>query len=120
MVERVVAIPVKIQNRTGAVLVAGLRQSMDSSETRARLAQYTALAALTLALLSSLYRRNPVGAFLLATAAMELYGLRDNRFLMWQVYPALAALVGIAATAAISFRRAFPGDRQRSRRRASW
>jgi hypothetical protein len=70
-----------------------------------------ALAALTLALLSSLYRRNPVGLFLLATSAMELYGLRDNRYLMWQVYPALAALIGIAATAAISFRRAFPRDR---------
>jgi len=56
-----------------------------------------ALAAITLVLLSGLYRRSLVAVFLLATAAMELYGLHDNRFLMWQVYPALAALVGIAA-----------------------
>lgn len=55
-----------------------------------------ALAALALALLSSLFRRGPVGVLLLATAAMELYGLHDNRFLMWQIYPALGALVGIA------------------------
>ncbi len=47
-VDRIVALPVKIQNQTVAVFMAGLRQSMDSSETRARLAQYTALAALTL------------------------------------------------------------------------
>jgi hypothetical protein len=55
-----------------------------------------ALAAVTLVLLSSLFRRSPVGLFLLTTAGMELYGLRDNRFLVWQVVSALAALVGIA------------------------
>jgi hypothetical protein len=55
-----------------------------------------ALAALTLVLLSSLYRRSPLGALLLATAATELYGLHDTRFLVWQIYPALAALLGIA------------------------
>lgn len=65
-----------------------------------------ALAAVTLALLSSLYRLSPVGVLLLVTAAMELYGLHDNRFLMWQVYPALAALVGIAAKALHNFQRA--------------
>lgn len=63
-----------------------------------------ALAAFTLALLSSLYRRSPVGLFLLITAGMELYGLRDNRFLVWQVFPAAAALLGIAARSLIRFR----------------
>jgi hypothetical protein len=58
-----------------------------------------ALAAVTFALLSSLYRLSPIGAFLLVTAGMEFYGLHDNRFLMWQVYPALAALAGIALRA---------------------
>ncbi len=55
-----------------------------------------ALAAVTLVLLSTLFRRSPVGVLLFVTAAMELYGLHDNRFLMWQIYPALGALVGIA------------------------
>jgi hypothetical protein len=61
-----------------------------------------ALAGLALALLSSLFLRSPAwlgrltGVLLLATAAMEIYGLHDNRFLMWQIYPALGALVGIA------------------------
>jgi hypothetical protein len=70
-----------------------------------------ALAAITLILVSTLYRRSPVGVLLFGTAAMELYGLRDNRFLMWQVYPALAALAGIAATAFLNFRKASPRDR---------
>jgi hypothetical protein len=62
-----------------------------------------ALAAVTLILLSSLFLRRTswlgrsTGVFLFVTAGMEIYGLRDNRFLMWQVYPALAALVSIAA-----------------------
>jgi signal transduction histidine kinase/ActR/RegA family two-component response regulator len=47
-VERVVALPVKIRDETSAVLIAGLRQSLDSSDARARLAQYVALAAMTL------------------------------------------------------------------------
>jgi hypothetical protein len=85
-----------------------------------------ALAALTLALLSSLYRRSPVAGLFILTAAMELYGLRDNRFLIWQVYPALAALAVIAVNAllsdralgglgalarGLSFRKASPHDR---------
>jgi hypothetical protein len=55
-----------------------------------------ALAAVTLLLLASLFRRSPVGLFLVITAGMELYGLRDSRFLVWQMVPALAALAGIA------------------------
>jgi hypothetical protein len=68
-----------------------------------------ALAALTLALLSMLFLRSPrfimrcVGALLLITAAMQLYGLRDNRFLVWEGGPAALALVGVAA--AMLFRR---------------
>jgi hypothetical protein len=62
-----------------------------------------ALAALTLALLSALFLRSPrfiikcVGALFLVTAAMQLYGLRDNRFLVWEGGPAGLALVGVAA-----------------------
>jgi hypothetical protein len=54
------------------------------------------LAAFTWLLLSSLFRRSAVGLFLVITAAMELYGLRDNRLLVWQIFPAAAALLGIA------------------------
>lgn len=60
------------------------------------------MSALTLALLSTFFVRRAgwgprlVGALLLATAAMEVYGLRSNRFLVWQAIPGLAALAGIA------------------------
>jgi len=74
--------------QTTAAMINGIRSASAAT---------WALAALTLALLSGLYSRSLVGALLLVTAGMELYGLHDNRFLMWQVYPALAALVGIAA-----------------------
>jgi hypothetical protein len=62
-----------------------------------------ALAALTLALLSPFFLGSPrmlmraTGALFLVTAAMQLYGLRDNRFLVWEGGPAGLALVGIAA-----------------------
>jgi hypothetical protein len=62
-----------------------------------------ALAALTLALLSTYFLRSPrrlpraTGAFFLITAAMQLYGLRDNRFLVWEGGPAALALLGVAA-----------------------
>jgi len=62
-----------------------------------------ALAALTLALLSTYFLRSPrlimrcVGALFVITAAMQLYGLRDNRFLVWEGGPAALALVGVAA-----------------------
>jgi hypothetical protein len=61
-----------------------------------------ALAAVTLALLSALFLRSPrfimrgVGALFLVTAAMQFYGLRDNRFLVWEGGPAALALLGIA------------------------
>jgi hypothetical protein len=61
-----------------------------------------ALAALTLALLSTYFLRAPgllmrgVGGLFLITAAMQLYGLRDNRFLVWEGGPAALALVGVA------------------------
>jgi hypothetical protein len=63
-----------------------------------------ALAALTLGLLSIYFLRVPrilmrcAGALFLITAAMQLYGLRDNRFLVWEGGPAALALVGVAAT----------------------
>src|ERR1019366_4428453 len=47
-IDRVVGIPIKIQEQTVAVFLAGLRHSEDSSETRARLAQYAMLVALSL------------------------------------------------------------------------
>ncbi len=62
-----------------------------------------ALAALTLALLSALFLRSPrmlmraTGALFLVTAAMQIYGLRDNRFLVWEGGPAGLALLGVAA-----------------------
>ena len=68
-----------------------------------------ALAAVTLALLSGLFRRSPVGLFLVITAGMELYGLRDNRFLVWQVVPALASLVGIAIGPLLGLRKKHTG-----------
>jgi hypothetical protein len=61
------------------------------------------LSGFTLALLSGMLlgTRNSLsraaGAVVLLTAAMELYGLRDNRFLVWQVYPALAGLAVVMA-----------------------
>jgi hypothetical protein len=63
-----------------------------------------ALAALTLALLSALFLRSPrfimrcVGVLFLITSAMQLYGLRDNRFLVWEGGPAALALLGVAVT----------------------
>jgi hypothetical protein len=60
------------------------------------------LTGLTLALLSGYFFSNPrwsvrlVGVLFLITAAMDLYGVRDNRFLVWQGFPAMAALAGIA------------------------
>ncbi len=68
-----------------------------------------ALAALTLALLSTFFLRSRrlimrcVGALFLITTAMQIYGLRDNRFLVWEGGPAALALVGVAA--AMLFRR---------------
>jgi hypothetical protein len=61
-----------------------------------------ALAALTLALLSTFFLRSPrmlmraTDALFLVTAAMQLYGLRDNRFLVWEGGAAALALVGVA------------------------
>src|SRR5262249_28471485 len=60
------------------------------------------LAALTLALLSGHFLSSPrasariIGVFFLITAALQIYGLRDNRFLVWQGLPAVAALAGTA------------------------
>lgn len=60
------------------------------------------LAALTLVLLSSLFFRQPrwymrlVGVLMVAAAAMQMYGMRDNRFLVWQAVPAAASLAGVA------------------------
>jgi hypothetical protein len=67
-----------------------------------------ALMAVTLALLAGLflaYRPTRgalwalklIGALLAVSAAADLYGLRDNRLLVWGGYPAAAALAGIAA-----------------------
>jgi hypothetical protein len=62
-----------------------------------------ALAALTLGLLSTYFLRSAgllmrgVGGLFLITAAMQLYGLLDNRFLVWEGGPAALALVGVAA-----------------------
>jgi hypothetical protein len=59
------------------------------------------LAGLTLALLSGYFFHSPrwgvrlIGVLFLISAAMDFYGLRDNRFLVWQGLPGLAALVGI-------------------------
>jgi hypothetical protein len=75
-----------------------------------------ALAALTLALLSIYFLRSPrmlmrvVGALFLVTASMQLYGLRDNRFLVWEGGPAALALVGVAVV--MLFRH--PSPRKRS------
>src|SRR5262249_50376599 len=61
-----------------------------------------ALAALTLGLLSIHFLRSPrpsprlIGALFVATALMQLYGLRDGMFLVYAGIPAGAALVGIA------------------------
>ncbi len=61
-----------------------------------------ALAGMTLALLSAYFLRSPrimmrcVGALFIVTAAMQIYGLRDNRFLVWEGGPAALALVGVA------------------------
>jgi hypothetical protein len=61
-----------------------------------------ALAALTLGLLSTYFLRSPrlpmrgVGGLFLITAGMQLYGLRDNRFLVWEGGAAALALVGVA------------------------
>jgi hypothetical protein len=63
-----------------------------------------ASAALTLALLSTYFLRAPralmraTGALFLITAATQLYGLHDNRFLVWEGGPAALALMGVAAT----------------------
>jgi hypothetical protein len=60
------------------------------------------LAGLTLALLSAYFLRSPrwsvraIGVLFLISSALDFYGLRDNRFLVWQALPALAALAGIA------------------------
>jgi hypothetical protein len=68
-----------------------------------------ALAALTLGLLSTFFFRSPrfimrsVGGLFLITAAMQLYGLHDNRFLVWEGGPAGLALLGVAI--AMLFRR---------------
>jgi hypothetical protein len=61
-----------------------------------------ALAGLTLVLLSALFLRSPrftmrfVGALFIVTAAMQLYGLHDNRFLAWEGGAAGLALLGVA------------------------
>jgi hypothetical protein len=60
------------------------------------------LAALTLALLSGYFLHSrrwsmrTIGVLFLITGALEFYGLRDNRFLVWQGIPGLAAFAGIA------------------------
>jgi hypothetical protein len=70
-----------------------------------------ALAALTLALLSTYFLRSPrftmkcVGVLFLITAAMQLYGLRDNRFLVWEGGPAALAMVGVAVALLLPRRR---------------
>jgi hypothetical protein len=61
------------------------------------------LAAFTLAITSSYFFRRKgwlsrlAAALMVVTAAMDLYGLRDNRFLVWQGIPGLASLAAIAA-----------------------
>jgi hypothetical protein len=75
-------------------------QSMLNAIRSASMGAWT-LTAFTLALLSGLYfrgdaLRRATGAIALLTAAMELYGLHDNRFLAWQVYPAMIGLALIA------------------------
>lgn len=60
------------------------------------------LAGITLALLAGYFFHSPrwsvrlIGVLFLITAVMDFYGLRDNRFLVWQGLPAVAALAGIA------------------------
>jgi hypothetical protein len=64
-----------------------------------------ALAAVTEAFLSGLFLKQrgwlsrATGALLLLSAAFIAYGFRDNRFFVYQGYPAGVALVGIAALA---------------------
>lgn len=71
-----------------------------------------ALAAVTEVFLSSLFLgqrvwlRRATGALLLLSAALIAYGFRDNRFFVYQGYPAGAALLGIAALALAPLRRA--------------
>jgi hypothetical protein len=79
--------------RTPPALIAAIRSAS---------AAKWSLAALTLALLSGYFFRTPrwsvrlVGILFLIASAMELYGLHDNRFLVWQGLPVMAALAGIA------------------------
>jgi hypothetical protein len=61
------------------------------------------LGAVTLLLLSAYFCSKAgwlprvIGGLLILTATLILYGFEDNRFLVYQGYPALVALVGIAA-----------------------
>jgi|SRR5579863_270921 hypothetical protein len=70
-----------------------------------------ALAALTLGLLSTFFLRSPrlimrcVGALFLITSAIQIYGLRDNRFLVWEGGPAGLALVVVAVAMLLPRRR---------------
>jgi hypothetical protein len=70
-----------------------------------------ALAAVTEAFLSGLFLKQrgwlsrATGALLLSSAALIAYGFRDNRFFVYQGYPAGAALVGITALLLLPLRR---------------
>lgn len=76
---------------------------------RASSAAMWLLTAVSLALLSSYFFtsgtgnlvaslvRSLAGVSLAATAAAQLYGLHDNRFLVWQGFPFIAGLVSITA-----------------------
>ncbi|HEY7337029.1 MAG TPA: hypothetical protein VH639_19200 [Bryobacteraceae bacterium] len=73
-----------------------------------------ALAALTLALLSSLFLKKAgwlsrlTGVLLILAAASIVYGFRDNRFFVYQGYAAGAALIAIAV---LSLRGGWPSAR---------
>ncbi|MBV8845392.1 MAG: hypothetical protein JO307_21495 [Bryobacterales bacterium] len=63
-----------------------------------------ALSAVTLGLISVLFWRQPawfarvIGASMLLSAALIFYGFADNRFFVYQGYPAFIALAGIVVT----------------------
>jgi hypothetical protein len=86
----------------------------DINAIRSASAAKWALAALTLALVSSLFLkktgwlRRLTGVLLIFSAALIVYGFRDNRFFVYQGYAAGAALIGIAV---LSLRRGWASAR---------
>ena len=75
-----------------------------------------ALAAVTEGFVSGLFLKQrgwlgrATGALLLLSAALIAYGFRDNRFFVYEGYPAAAALVGISARLLPPSRRAGSGS----------